>query len=597
MPNRPRATRLVRFISWPAAVALPVIFVLVQILHDHRFQRNDAGWFLQVSQDAYRAIRSQGILIGGLSSYTTRYFRPILHPYLATPFFFLASGNANLAIAWYILIAYGLFSLLTCALLAEYLTGLNLIIATWIVTLSPAIIFQTTEFRSELTLLWVFVGFLLFLKRSDFFRSKSDSALCGIFLGLSVCTRPTEGLMYGGLLIIPSFYYAVKKARLKLRDVLFFVLVTAIAGFIFRLQVLSENKLTGLCLMTSLLPVVFLGFRKRLALSETAWYFFSMAFALPILWYAPVAKGLYDWAWVSAFSDWAKLTGLRDGVSFFGFFRQIADFNSWPILVLLFVITLCRRYPLGKSWITFVLLAPAVTLPALLASLSYNGDPKNYLLSAIIVLLAALVAALGPNTKRSWVYTVLTAAIALVLLDYRLAVERADGRSAASLQQYLRGPAIPLRLGHDQVEDLYDDLSTRLPHTQADPEVQTCILQLLQWNDLDWVADPYALTVLGHERGEHWNFLRPWPLIRNTTPERYEWVKTNCDYILVLPLKHEEKAHFVHFMSDAGEAVLDAWKQNRLKKDRLELSSHGTFRGNDGTNGEYLLFHSLRNQP
>jgi hypothetical protein len=120
---------------------------------------------------------------------------------------------------------------------------------------------------------------------------------------------------------------------------------------------------------------------------------------------------------------------------------------------------------------------------------------------------------------------------------------------------------------------------------------------MTQNNDLDNVADDKALTVMSHERGEHWTFIRPFPEIRPTVPEKLDWVRNNCSYIVVLPIEHDSQAYVPHFMSDVGEYVLISWKRNHVDLPQLAFVTRSEYRGNDGSVGEYALFRSVGRRP
>ena len=580
-------------------MAAPLLFAANYLRLDHSLQRNDGATYLLETQATYLSMKAHGLIVGGFESYLTREFRPIMHSFFAVPFLFLAGGGIHLGTSLYLFFCYSFFVFYAFKLLREYLDGIDLVLATLVISLIPPVTAETLAFNAELSLLAVFTAFLFYLKKSDLFASTRESALCGLFLGLTIGVRPIEGLMYSGLLFIPTFLSAVRNRRARWADLGSFTVVLGTVLAVLCFQQLTEYKTHARnlpYLFLALLPLVAFRLGKNLNLSKNCWWFFGPALAVPILWYGFLIQDLVGWIRWASLSEFAQITGLRNGVSQSQFLSRVADFASWPILASLFVISLLR--PIGvlkKSLLPLLFALPSILLPTLLGSFSRNGDPKNYLLSALIACAALLVVALAPKSRLGWLRSGAVGLLALALVAYRITVTYGDWH-AGQLSSYLKGPSIRPPRSKEVLQDIYAELARKIPNQDSGNEIKVGILQMRQFNDLDGVIEDSTLTTMSRERGDHLIFKDPYPLIRNTTPEKFDYVRDSFDYIIVFPVEHKP-APIEHFMSDVGEVVLTAWKENKLKQDQLELRGQGFLTSEGGNVGEYLLFRSLRKHP
>jgi hypothetical protein len=181
------------------------------------------------------------------------------------------------------------------------------------------------------------------------------------------------------------------------------------------------------------------------------------------------------------------------------------------------------------------------------------------------------------------------------VVSYRVAVIESDWH-AGQISAYLKGPGIRPPAANDILPEIYAELAGKIPNKSDEKEIKIAILPMRQFNDLDGLIADASLTAMSRERGERLNFKEPYPLIRNTVPEKFEYVKETFDYIVVFPVEHKP-APIEHFMSDVGEVVLDSWKHKTLKQDQLEFLSRGQLSSESGNKGEYLLFRSLKRDP
>ena len=605
---RVRARRFVEILTAVLALGVP-LFLSAQYLHaDHSAQRNDNSFHLLETQNSYLHIRNDGLLRGVPEAFFDRAFRPILMPHLATPIFFLTGGNARLTVALFILGCYALFLTYTFLILRKYLKGADLVLATLILGLSPTVVHFTQDFNSELPMIALFVPFLYYLKKSDFFSSERDSAFAGLFLGLSICIRPIETGMVATIIGVPYLLITRSKKLLKNRDLLIYCLIIAVTAGCLLYQLHVENNrphsAKARYLLLAFLPLVPILLRKSLKLTGNIWWFFGLAFFFPVFWFAPVAEALWGWVSQASFSTFTQNTGSRSGVSVWQFLARAAQFGFWPLWALTLGVAILWIRKIRKSSIRelypVLIVLPAILIPPLIGSLTFNGDPKEYLLGDLMLCLVSTILALAPLTKLRYFRTAVFALVAALLIQYRIAVIHSNQDHGDPVSDFwsahVDGPALQAPLAHDVLEENYNEFAGHLPHSPAEPRLRICILQMRQNNDLDWVTDDFALTVHAQELGEHWLFDDPFPLVAPTAQGKYEWVKANCNHIIVLPIEHIPNAPIDFFMSDVGELVLDSWKRKKLSQDGLTLEAQGKFKDNHGHTGEYLMLKPIRDK-
>ena len=85
-------------------------------------------------------------------------------------------------------------------------------------------------------------------------------------------------------------------------------------------------------------------------------------------------------------------------------------------------------------------------LSPLFGSLSYNGDPKEYLFGDLLAYFLVLILLFRVKTKAfprwNWSKRSLTAAIVLLLVGYRIAYIRADYPMIDAFSQRIPGPEL-----------------------------------------------------------------------------------------------------------------------------------------------------------
>ena len=99
-------------------IAIPLTLIVAYRTTDHRFQRNDDSFHLQLVQNHYFSIKEHGLLRGGMEAYLDRFFHPVLHPYLAVPLLFATGGKTDLVVTLNVIANYAVFLLFVWLLLS-----------------------------------------------------------------------------------------------------------------------------------------------------------------------------------------------------------------------------------------------------------------------------------------------------------------------------------------------------------------------------------------------------------------------------------------------------------------------------------------------
>jgi hypothetical protein len=396
------------------------------------------------------------------------------------------------------------------------------------------------------------------------------------------------GLLFGG----PFLMTAIRFRKIRWRDIVSFTLVCGLGclALLYQAKQPPHSSLENLryLWLWGLLPIYWV-IGRGLKLSKSLMAFCSFSFFIIVWWYAPVAWNLYDWAWASSFSEFARMTGHMS--SFQDFFRRVFSYYSYPVLLVLLLLAMTnwRAAIEKKTALLLLLIFPAVVLPPLMGSRTFNSEPRYYLLGGLLLIFVLIATALlpTPRTRELRRIAILLLGLTALWSDYAL-IRNYPSRF---LFEFMRGPGLSVPLETDKL-DLFLESFSNLVSPSNRSEI--CLLQMRQYNDLDWVSDSKALSVISQERGYPWDFIHPWPMVRPTTSERMEWVKQNCNFILVLPIEHQVNAPIEHFMSDVGEVVFDLWKSKKLKTEDLVYLGIGPYEGRNGEKGNFVVFKSLK---
>ena len=295
-----------------------------------------------------------------------------------------------------LILFYGTFSFFVARLLAEYVLGVELFVATLFVCLSPAVLYYAREQGPVAPMLAAFAGFVCYLKRCDFFKNREEAILSALFLGAAACFRPVEALGTAALLGVRYFFRAKQLGRVNRLDGIWFLISVFWAGL---LLYLGEPCL----LVLGVIPILL---RHKLGLSANFWWFNGVVYLVMAVGFA---RGF-------AASPPLAVPGNKHE-SPLSFFILLVDFFSWPYLAAAFAIAILRMKAVGRYWRMALMFVPAIFLPALIGSLAGRAEYNYYLPAALFAYQVAAYPALQKGRRAYKVRILLMSGVVLLVLE------------------------------------------------------------------------------------------------------------------------------------------------------------------------------------
>ena len=280
-------------------------------------------------------------------------------------------------------LAYTLFCFFTARLLAEYLPGIELWLATLFVCLCPAILHYANSADSIISALAAFAGFICFLKLSDFFKHRRESVIAALLLGFAACLRPIESLGTAGLLLV-RYMIRAKSLNRAIR---------------------IEGALYLACVLVGILIV-------------------SLDY--------PLTGNMIS-----------EVRGHQSD-STLHFFALLADFFSWPLLVAALAIALLRLRAVTRYWRMALMFVPAVFIPALVGIFIGNGEYYYYLPATTLAYQVGAILALQREGEHRRLRVMLMAIVVSASLLLQIEILR-HGPENSRLRALIRGPSLVLQ--------------------------------------------------------------------------------------------------------------------------------------------------------
>jgi hypothetical protein len=286
------------------------------------------------------------------------------------------------------------FCYFTVRLLAEYLLGIELVVATVYVCLCPAVWHFARAGDSIIQALAAFVGFIFYLKRSEFFKNRRSCIWAALWLGVGACIRPVETLSTAGLFGVRYFFRAKQLNQVSRNDGILCLVCLILGG----LATYAGHPLFAL-------PILFPGFlfRNKLALSRNFWLFIGLAYVIAELGLARGSAG-----------DVTRAAQLHHSGSPWEFFFLMADFFSWPLFAAALAIALLRMKAVARYWRMALMFVPALLVPAVFGAYFQSAEFRYYLPAVILAYQAAAVMALQRDGGNRWLRIVLMAGVVTV---------------------------------------------------------------------------------------------------------------------------------------------------------------------------------------
>jgi dolichyl-phosphate-mannose-protein mannosyltransferase len=357
------------------ALLLLAALVFITIFPWHAVNQRLPIWdganFVLTSQkiaDAFDA----GFLAGLKALYLERWWRPILFPTVAAPFFLLGGGQIRLSVGLtqftfaLVLVVYVYRFLRQEYSVSRSLTGSLVILgAPWLVNFSQ-------QFYSELLWLAAMAGLIHHLSAALRQSFRLQYGLAGAWLGLMAATRPIETVV---VMFVPAaafLAYDTRRKTVKAVDIAVFAVQLLAVIIAVALLVMPERHeyAVSFLLVASL---VIIGLRARQFWVDSPFLVFLVTGQLiSVAWHLPTIRTLYLWVQQTSFGSLAQITDQRfKGVSPLVIFTE--TLNEYSPRVLLAVA---------------VLAVPAVC--------SFLASPRNGAHSRSAALVAAAVLMIAP---------------------------------------------------------------------------------------------------------------------------------------------------------------------------------------------------------
>ncbi len=165
-------------------LAVPSLMLLIWHLLNNNLPASDGANYLENTFAYYESFRGAGLYEGLKATYSVRGWRPVLFPVFALPFLLLTGGNLLLSVALTTALILGVLSYFTYRLFRLYLSPLQSVAGSLVISTNPYIFLVSTMFWSEVALVALAIAGFYFLIKSDYFRRAPESFWTGVFFGL-----------------------------------------------------------------------------------------------------------------------------------------------------------------------------------------------------------------------------------------------------------------------------------------------------------------------------------------------------------------------------------------------------------------------------
>ena len=386
------------------ACLLPAWLYLFLSFRTGRFHMGyDGSEYLMDSQRLYLEW-FHGPISGFLRTlYVSRYYKGVLHPVLAVPFFFLTGGNPRAVILLYAMATTALLAWALLRILRLFIPDIRALLACLVIMTLPWILRVGPRFHADLPAAALFMCGVATLWESVFAKRRPSVWPAAIWFGLSLCMRPAEGGLLLSLLILGMFCAKI-----------------------------GNRKIVGV------------------------WAIAGLATAV---WYLPVLRSTLDWIWACTHSARAAQDNAVPGAhSILHYLSQLwAAYGGLVLVAVLIPLPfLARELGTIRKWVLSIALV--ILVHPLLGFLSDNRDTRFYKTSAVLLWLTVLLA-LCTTQKTRWKRVGIGLLMAVTVLN--LVIGFSDLLPTPSLTK-LRSSTWP-QVQYDEVWVGYDqDLSAEL---------------------------------------------------------------------------------------------------------------------------------------
>jgi hypothetical protein len=494
---------------YPVLLLVALVFIAIFPWHvlNQRLPFWDGANFVLTSQKIADAF-DDGVLAGVKGLYLERWWRPIIFPSLAAPFFLLSGGQIRLSV--------GLAQLTFALVMAVYiyyflrqeyssrraLTGSLLILA------APWFVNWSRTFLSELSWLAATAGMVYHTSAALRRSSRSHYMLAGVWLGLMGAVRPVETVVIVFLPAVTFLAYAVKRGGVKVADVALFsvqLLTTAIAVGL--LAMAERPRFVVVSLLVASLAII--GLRARRFWVDSALLAsFVCAELIALAWHLPTIRTLYLWAESTSFGSLAQLPGQYSGLSPFAILGQLVEEYS-PRLLLTVVALAAADAPTifrparnalhSHAWPLIGAAVLMIVPMFVLYSWSATSDPRRIMPGMLILYMGVIALALAPQGARHYVREASLLGITVALLIAAAASGLNINSSGLLKVQSTFGYLSPPFVGQDPTVPALESL-LQMGISSGNISAYThCYHANCDADKIPWI-EPVALSTLARER-------------------------------------------------------------------------------------------------
>ena len=586
---------------------LPASLLLAFYLYlDQSLYRNDEGFNLEVVQQIYLKLTKEGFQSFFTQLYWTRSMRPTLLTPLTALLLWVTAGHTELATKFFSVLGFMALMIFVTQIFAKAKSRWERISIPVVLSLIPWVFRTEVFFSSEILGLIGMAGVVYYYLKLE--TDEETKKKLWTMMGISSCaalvalSRPVEGvLIFYPLLLIFIF---LRKNDLKQK---FWNLIPLLQISIPLLLFSVLQIQNGTHAPNTNLPLYFGLF--FISLSGALWFFFEQTRAtlalwapfhwLCFAWYGPFSNDTYEWAFVSSLGKMAKISGNRGDQTYWGFVGEaFFHFIGLPLGVLLLlslIVLIISKWNREKNTWTRLdgAFLGALIVPLAFGGFSYNSDLRYYIFSFFGLLLLVLYRfSLGPSSAQiKWTFRTVIIFVSCIFL-----VSEGQTFGLPSVPNWLVSHRFELwprsvQRASDDLIPVVGKLMDSIQESSLPKESNICILQMRTNDGLEWLLDPWAMTVYMRELGSSLHFIRPYPHAYDNMQDRFEHlVKPQCCYVVVFPTVFKP-GPIEHFMSDVGEYFLQNRNTGELAKNGFEEASQFEVKI-PGSSGELVLFKS-----
>lgn len=486
------------------AIVFPLSALIPWICLDHSLPASDAAQFFEASFKVFQLWSKQGFWAALPAFYLLRGWKPVLLLPIGAINLIFAGGDVLWAIRFGNIEFYTLFLVFSFLTFEIFMDPVESAFATGLVGVLPWCLFSAHYFGLEIPVLACTVAAFYWLVRSWDFSSVRAARWMGFFLGLGLCFRPPDVLLFFFCPVALWIWSGLRTQKLKLIDGP--VWLVGVSPFLLLFFLPQQSSpllvLSLLCLPATAIYI----FRSRLKLNSVFAQAVFVSYLIMALWYAPFLDQLRSWIFEAGFSPaaahaHADLAG----------FELLERFLMWlcgaPMVPLLVAAGIgywgeTKAGFVSKKWIYALVASAGFSLVA--GAFSHDVVIRNHYPAAVLLFGGISWMALSPKPfgkQFRWLLVCSTVGLCWVWNFYTIYLPGDAPRLLPNdpTKEYFY-PFTPQE--HDPSTRTLDFLAAHLPHRA----LKVTIFPLFPPEMMSYFQVPEYLSVGSQQRGYEWSF-------------------------------------------------------------------------------------------